>query len=109
MDVGLVCLRPEPRYTVALLLKLLKYMEAVHPVIDLNFSLCKKIVEGNKCGLALNLLDPEKIACSIEHLITNHEVARSMGDKGYLAVDENYNWGKGGQKLIKFYEELLAT
>ena len=106
-DIGLVCLHPVPRFMVAWPLKLFEYMAAGLPVVASNFPLWKEIVEGNRCGITVNPLDPKEIAQAIEYLLTHPEEARQMGENGRRAVEEKYNWDREGQKLLKLYEELL--
>lgn len=105
-DVGLVCLHPEIRYQVALPVKLFEYMVAGLPVIASNFPLWKEIVEGNKCGLTVDPLNPREIAQAIEYLLEHPELRRKMGENGRRAVLEKYNWENESQKLLKIYEEL---
>ncbi len=107
-DIGLVCLHPEPRFVVAWPVKLFEYMAAGLPVVASNFPLWKEIVEGNRCGLTVDPLDPKAIAQAIEYLLTHPEEARRMGENGRRAVLEKYNWEREGEKLLKLYEELLA-
>jgi len=106
-DIGLVCLHPVPRFMVAWPVKLFEYMAAGLPVVASNFPLWKEIVEGNRCGITVNPLDPKEIAQAIEYLLTHPEEARQMGENGRRAVEEKYNWDREGQKLLKLYEELL--
>jgi len=106
-NIGLACLHPEPRFTVAFPVKLFEYMAAGLPVIASNFPLWKEIVEGNECGLTVNPLDPEEIARAIEYLITHPVEAHRMGENGRRAVEKKYNWEREGQKLLKLYGELL--
>ncbi len=108
VDIGLVCLHPEPRYVVAWPVKLFEYMAAGLPVVASNFPLWKEIVEGNNCGLCVDPLDPRKIAEAIEYLLTHPEEARRMGENGRQAVEEKFNWEKEGKKLLRLYEEVLA-
>lgn len=106
--VGLVCLHPEPRYTVGLPVKLFEYMAAGLPVITSNFPLWKEIVEGNGCGLTVDPLDPEEIARAIEYLLDHPEEAQRMGENGRRAVKKRYNWESGAKKLTALYERILA-
>jgi glycosyltransferase involved in cell wall biosynthesis len=105
--IGLVCLRPEPRYSIALPVKLFEYMAAGLPVIASNFPLWKEIVEGNECGMTVNPLDPKEIAGAIEYLLEHPALRRKMGENGRQAVLEKYNWETEGKKLLELYEELL--
>jgi len=105
--IGLVVLHPDPNYVDSLPTKLFEYMAAGLPVVASNFPLWKEIVEGNRCGITVNPLDPKEIAQAIEYLLTHPEEARQMGENGRRAVEEKYNWDREGQKLLKLYEELL--
>jgi len=107
-DIGLVCLHPEPRFVVALPVKLFEYMAAGLPVIASDFPLWKEIVEGSNCGLCVDPLDPQAIARAIEFLITHPEEAREMGENGRRAVEEKYNWEHEGEKLLALYDKLLS-
>ena len=72
-----------------------------------NFSLCKEIVEGNRCGITVNPLNPKEIAQVIGYLLTHPEEAHQMGKNGRRAVEEKYNWGKEAEKLVRLYRNLL--
>ena len=106
--VGVATLHPDPNYLGSLPTKLFEYMAAGLPVVASNFPLWKEIVEGNKCGLTVNPLDPEEIAHAIEYLINHPDEARRMGENGRQAVLEKYNWETEGKKLLALYEKLLA-
>lgn len=106
--VGLVCLHPVPRFLEALPVKLFEYMAAGLPVISSNFPLWKEIVEGNRCGLTVNPLNPQEIARAIQYLLAHPEEAKRMGENGRRAVLENFNWENEGKKLLALYEELLG-
>ena len=106
-DVGLVCLHPEPRFMGAWPVKLFEYMAAGLPVVASNFPLWKEIVEGNRCGITVDPLDPKAIAQAIEYLLAHPEEARQMGENGRRAVVEQYNWEQEKGKLLKLYEKLL--
>ena len=106
-DIGIVCLHPEPKYVTAWPVKLFEYMAAGLPVVASNFPLWREIVEGNRCGICVDPLNPKEIAQAIEYLITHPEEARKMGENGRRAVEEKYNWEKEGEKLLKLYEELV--
>jgi len=108
-DVGLVCLHPEPRFMVAWPVKLFEYMAAGLPVVASNFPLWKEIVEGNRCGITVDPLDPKAIAQAIEYLLTHPEEARRMGENGRRAVEEKYNWEKEAEKLLALYKELVDS
>jgi glycosyltransferase involved in cell wall biosynthesis len=105
--VGLVLFHPAPNHEKALPNKLFEYMAAGLPVVASNFPLWKEIVEGNRCGITVDPLDPKAIAQAIEYLLTHPEEAHQMGENGRRAVEKKYNWEREKEKFLKLYEELL--
>jgi glycosyltransferase involved in cell wall biosynthesis len=103
---GLVVLYPQVNYIDAQPIKLFEYMSAGIPVIASNFPKWKEIVEGNRCGICVNPLDPEDIAGAINWIIHNPDEARKMGENGRRAVENGYNWENEKEKLIELYEQL---
>jgi glycosyltransferase involved in cell wall biosynthesis len=83
-------------------------MAAGLPVVASNFPLWKEIVEGNRCGITVDPLDPKAIAQAIEYLLTHPEEARQMGENGRRAVEEKYNWESESKKLLGVYAKLLG-
>ncbi len=104
--IGMAILHPIPNYRESLATKLYEYMAAGLPVIASNFPLWKEIVEGNKCGLTVNPLDPKEIARAVEYLIEHPNEAKQMGENGRKAVIEKYNWENESRKLIALYGKL---
>jgi glycosyltransferase involved in cell wall biosynthesis len=106
--VGLLLFHPAPNHTNALPNKLFEYMAAGLPVIASNFPLWKEIIEGNKCGLTVNPLNPKEIAGAIEYLLTNPDEAKQMGENGRKLVLEKYNWKQEAKRLLELYEKLIG-
>ncbi|NHW03468.1 glycosyltransferase family 4 protein [Pseudomonas sp. D-134-1] len=104
---GLVTLHPIINYVDALPVKMFEYMAAGLPVIASNFPLWKRIIEENKCGLCVDPLNPQAIACAIDYLVQNPIEAEQMGRNGRQAVEQKYNWNMEESKLLNFYKELL--
>ncbi|MEM1589753.1 MAG: glycosyltransferase [Thermoproteota archaeon] len=106
---GLALFPPNEFYERKELTKLFEYMAARIPIICSNFSHWKEIVEGNRCGITVDPLNPKAITEAITFLITHPEEARMMGENGRRAVEEKYNWEREAKKLLTLYEELLAS
>jgi glycosyltransferase involved in cell wall biosynthesis len=104
---GLALFPPTEHYWRKELTKFFEYMMARIPIICSNFPVWKELVEGNRCGIAVDPLDPKAIAQAIEYLLTHPEEARRMGENGRRAVEERYNWGKEAEKLVRLYRNLL--
>ena len=105
---GLVTLHPVINYIDALPVKMFEYMSAGIPVIASDFPLWREIIAGNDCGLLVDPLNPAAIAEAIDTLVSNPTMAQRMGENGRRAVEERYNWGIEEQKLMAFYERILA-
>lgn len=105
--VGLVTFHPVANHIEAQPNKMFEYMSAGLPVIASNFPLWREIVEGNKCGICVDPLNPKEIAEAIKYIIDNPKEAKKMGENGKKAVIEKYNWNKEEEKLIKLYKDLL--
>ncbi|MCG6542266.1 glycosyltransferase family 4 protein [Pseudomonas sp. KSR10] len=104
---GLVTFLPSPNHTDAQPNKMFEYMSAGLPVIASNFPLWKEIIEGNKCGLCVDPLDPSAIAAAIDYLVDHPAEAERMGRNGQSAVNSRYNWALEESKLCDFYERVL--
>lgn len=103
---GLVTLHPIVNYLDALPVKMFEYMAAGLPVIASHFPMWKEIIEGNKCGLCVDPLDPQAIADAIDYIINHPEEAEQMGRNGQKAVHDQYNWNIEEKKLLGFYHSL---
>ena len=79
------------------------------PVIASNFPLWRKVIEGNKCGICVNPLDPKEIANAINFLIDNPKEAHQMGINGKEAVMAKYNWQIEEMKLFQLYSDLNSN
>lgn len=104
---GLVTFLPSPNHIDAQPNKMFEYMSAGVPVIGSNFPLWREIIEGNKCGICVNPLEPAEIAEAIDYLAKNPKEAEQMGRNGQKAVEERYNWTIEEEKLLKLYKEYL--
>ncbi|XYJ08977.1 glycosyltransferase family 4 protein [Telluria sp. B2] len=100
---GMVTLLPLPNHIDSLPTKMFEYMSSGIPVIASNFPLWRDIIEGNQCGICVDPLDPRAIANAIDHLVTNPDIAKSMGERGRKAVLEKYNWSIEAARLTDFY------
>lgn len=105
---GLVVLHPTRSYLDSLPVKMFEYMCAGIPVIASDFPLWREIVDGAKCGLCVDPLDPLDIAASINYIHDHPVEAQQMGQNGHKAVLEKYNWNIEEAKLFNFYERILS-
>ncbi len=104
---GLVTLHPIPNYMESLPIKMFEYMAAGVPVVASDFPYWREILIGEKCGLCVNPLDPQKIAAAVNELLEHPEKAREMGENGRRLVISKYNWANEEKKLLAMYEEII--
>lgn len=104
---GLVIFHPIPNHIDAQPNKMFEYMSAGLPVIASDFPLWKEIIEGNRCGICVDPLDPKAIAEAITFIVENPAEAEQMGKNGHQAVLEKYNWNIEEKKLLALYEVLM--
>ena len=105
---GLVTLHPIINFLDALPVKMFEYMAAGIPPIASNFPLWRQIVEESDSGICVDPLDPKAIADAVDHLVTHPHEARRMGENGRRAVVSKYNWAMEQDKLLHFYDRILA-
>ena len=90
------------------LTKFFEYMAAGLPLIVSDFPNWHAIVDGARCGLAI---DPERLdiaADLIRRLHDNPAERIAMGERGRAAVESRYSWTSQRQNLLDFYGSLIA-
>ncbi|XKE47246.1 glycosyltransferase family 4 protein [Halomonas organivorans] len=104
---GLVTLHPTRNYLDSLPVKMFEYMAAGLPVVASNFPLWKEIILENHCGICVEPLNPGAIAEAIDYIVSNPDVAETMGKSGQKAIRDKYNWSVEERKLLSFYEQVV--
>ncbi|MDO6809174.1 glycosyltransferase [Zobellia galactanivorans] len=104
---GLSVLKPIKNYIESYSTKIFEYMAVGLPVITSNFQLYRDVVEKYNCGFCINPYSSEELADSLEALISNPKLVRTMGENGIDAVKSRYNWSSEESKLIDVYYKAL--
>jgi glycosyltransferase involved in cell wall biosynthesis len=86
--------------------KLFEFMLLKLPLICTDFDLWRDIIENEKCGILVNPRKPEDIATALDFLANNPEKAKEMGENGYRAIINKYNWESDSKNLIKVYKRI---
>lgn len=86
--------------------KLFEYMKYSIPFICTDFKYHKEIVDKYNCGICVNPLNLDEISNAIIYLLNHPEEAKRMGQNGYRAYIEKYNWKSQEDKLLDLYQEI---
>lgn len=87
--------------------KLFEYLEASLPVICTDFELWQEIITEYKCGVCVEPNDIVAISNAINFFLKNPKETESMGQKGWAAVKECYNWEEEEKHLLNLYDQIL--
>jgi glycosyltransferase involved in cell wall biosynthesis len=85
--------------------KIFDYMLAGLPVLTTEVLPIQRIIEEANCGVVCRDLDPADIADKLVHL-KKPEVRQAMGENGYQAVLNKYNWESDEARLNKMINTL---
>lgn len=76
------------------------------PVIGCNIPAVAEVIEDGVSGLLVEQ-SPEEIADGLLELLTQPNLARSMGEAGYQKVQQQYAWAAIGAKADRAYRKIL--
>ena len=65
--------------------------------------------QENNCGLNVEVDNQQSVVKALDFIRDNASVHLDMGQNGYVAVREKYNWAVAEDKLISLYKELLSA
>lgn len=89
--------------------KLFEYMSAGMPVICSDYRLWKEIVEDNNCGICVDPKNSTQIKDAIMTILSDLEIATTMGNNGREIVKKKYNWSSQEKVLIQFYDGIYSN
>jgi len=87
--------------------KLFHYMFLKKPVVVSDCRPLERIVKETDSGLTYRAGDAASLASAVLSLASQPERMRQMGDNGFRAVLQNYNWDATAKGLIQMYAGLL--
>ncbi|MFA6743861.1 MAG: hypothetical protein WCS36_06665, partial [Candidatus Neomarinimicrobiota bacterium] len=86
--------------------KLFVFMLEKKPIVSTNCHSLEKIITELECGLIYPSADSQELAKNIYTLYQNPGFCEKMGNSGFRAVMEQYNWSGSVKNLIKFYQQI---
>ena len=106
--VGLVPLRPEPRWEVDIPQKMFEYMACALPFVATDLRPPRKFAKESGAGLVVKPLSAQAFADAVDFLLEHPEEASRMGRSGRQAFLEKYNMDTEAVKLVDLVESLAA-
>ena len=108
-SIGLVPHLPYGNNLAAWPVKMMEYMALGLPIVYSSLPSHEMIAAGRGLGISVDAQSPEALADAIQSLITDGELARTMGEAGRSAARSLFNWEAEKGKLIALYTELLSS
>ena len=87
--------------------KMFEFMAMGLPLVYSNIPNHLEITRGLEVGIAVDPTKPEAIADGIG-LANDPVLIRQLGENGWLAVRDRFNWGVETAKLLALYREILG-
>lgn len=87
--------------------KVYEYMGIGLPVILSNTASAKALEKEYDSCLCVDPDRPDEIAAAIRTLLDDPERGKRMGENGYRALQERFNWQTEEKKLLGLYAELF--
>ncbi len=84
--------------------KVFEYMSCSLPTVASNLPSLKHIFEKAESGIVVDAQSAKAHANAIRKLLDDPELARSLGEKGFQFVKQNYNWENEADKLLGLYK-----
>ena len=79
------------------------------PVIATDVGGVSEIVKDKVTGILVPSEDPEKLLESINYLLENPEIAKSMSVAGHDFVQKNFSWKALLAQYVEFYRKMCQT
>lgn len=88
--------------------KIFEYMLNGLPVICTDFKLWRQmIIDRYQCGICVKPGNIKQIKDAIDWLLSNPDDAKKMGERGRIAVLQEFNWEKGMHEYLAHYEYIV--
>ncbi len=88
--------------------KLFQAMAMARPVIVSDVGDLREWIERINCGLVVPPDDPKALAEAVLRLFHDPGLKQQLGQRGYQAVHEKYNWQMAARNLIELYDRLAV-
>lgn len=103
--VGLVPHMKTPHTDSTIPHKIFQYMAKKLPVIVSDCAPLERIVSEAQCGLVYKSGDSDSFTRCLKKIYSDAVAREAMGNAGYLAVKNKYNWNVAGEELLNIYRQ----
>jgi glycosyltransferase involved in cell wall biosynthesis len=83
--------------------KLFEYMSQSKPVLAADSKAIKRVIEETNSGMTYETGNPEDFSTKVLEILSSNI---HFGENGLKGVEQNYNWKKDSQVLIKLYQDF---
>lgn len=90
----------------------LSFLEAMAhqlPCIGTNIQAIPEIIDNEKTGFTVPILDETKLAEKIILLLKDEKLMKKMGDEGYNKIKEYFNWNLVASRMLSEMERRWQT
>jgi glycosyltransferase involved in cell wall biosynthesis len=109
-DIGLTLFRPDYTRSIRYCLpnKLFEYLMAGLPVLTSQLDAIAEVLTTYEVGKVLPSLEPKDVGEAINSMLGNTDELTRMHNNALSSARETFNWEKGKETLLQFYQSVLT-
>jgi glycosyltransferase involved in cell wall biosynthesis len=110
-DMGLIVYPPDYSQNVQMMLpnKLFEFLMAGVPVLASPLEAVAEVIRAYGVGQVVSSLAPPDIGAAINAMLADQHALDRMRCNALRAAQEDLNWEKEQQKLVRLYHEILTS
>lgn len=105
--IGLVPFQDIGKFRHNVATKLFEYMACQLPIVATDLSPARRFIESTKAGILVEPGSAQALAEGMLTLLKDPQLADEMGQNGYKAFLDRYNWEAQEARLKALYKEVL--
>lgn len=106
--LGLSSMRPNESFKRSIQIKPFEFMSMGVPVLGCRVPSTEIYIEQTESGMLVDPPTAQNLGNIIIHLLSHPEIMNRMGQNGWRAVREKYNWAMMKKPLYRIYNEVLS-
>ncbi len=105
--IGFALYHPLPTHQKILPVKFYEYLLMKNPIVATDIDVWRDFIYKHKCGIVTNPFHADNTAKQIVDMYKKTDIIETMGENGFIAVTNEYNWNSQEKKLFSLYEKIL--